>query len=60
MIKDQWTQNPAIFRETDRSSEDPTSSSSTDTVPFIKVQRSSTSNRMTAAADKETPTRFWR
>ena len=51
-------QDPTTFRETDRSSEDPTLSNSKDTVPFIKVQRPSSSNRMTPPTDKETPTKI--
>ena len=50
-------QGPITFKETDRSSEDPTPSTSKDTVPFIKVQRLSTSNRMTIPVDKDIPTK---
>ena len=52
MIRGNLTQDPKTFRETDRSSEDLTPSTSKDTIPFIKVQRSSTSNKMTTPADK--------
>ena len=45
-------QDPTTFRETDRSSEDPTPSTSQDTVLFIKIQKSPTSNKMTTPADK--------
>ena len=48
-------QDPITFREIARSSEDPTASTSKDTVPFIKVQRSSIFNRMTTPGDNETP-----
>ena len=48
-------QDPTTSRETDRSSEDTTPKN---TVPFIKVQRSSTSNRMTTPADIETHTKI--
>ena len=58
VVRGQWTQDPATFRETDRSSENPTPSTSKDTFLFIKVQRSLTCNRMTTPADKETPTKI--
>ena len=51
-------EDPTTFRETGRSSEDTAPSTFNDTVPFIKVQRSSTSNRMTTPADKETATKI--
>ena len=54
----QWTQDLTTFRENARSYEDPTPSISKDTVSFIKVQRSSTSNRKPTPADKKLLQRF--